>query len=313
MTSAKHEGDSTHISDNTADNEIGGASSASSYVVCGLLSGGFQSVLFNPWDRALYLSVLHKRPFLVRDNFRHPYSGAMQALATRSLTHGLYFTFETLFVQLIKESRLVKSLSKNGQRLENISAALGGQAAGMLSGIAFHPLSYIKYQCWKQHETVSQVISTLLKSKESVGRALYHGGLCTIYRDVIFCGVFSFLRHNHKLYSIFDNFLSEITREPAHGTAFILVNFVAAGGGVVLSSPLNYARELKLTYSVRSAPSVSTLLRNLVKECWGDKFVPDLHKLQQRLRLGWGSLRVACGMTVGAFVFDNCVGWRLYS
>jgi hypothetical protein len=40
----------------------------------GIISGAVQAVVFNPWDRALYLSVKDLRPFLHLENFRHPFS-----------------------------------------------------------------------------------------------------------------------------------------------------------------------------------------------------------------------------------------------
>jgi hypothetical protein len=50
----------------------------SSNVLAGTGVGVLQSVLFNPWDRALYLSVKEKRPFLLRANFAHPYQVSPQ-------------------------------------------------------------------------------------------------------------------------------------------------------------------------------------------------------------------------------------------
>ena len=42
---------------------------------CGFTSGLLQAAVFNPWDRALYLSVLHHRRFLHHDNFQEPMRG----------------------------------------------------------------------------------------------------------------------------------------------------------------------------------------------------------------------------------------------
>jgi hypothetical protein len=53
-------------------------STALSNVVAGTVVGSLQSVLFNPWDRALYLSVKEKRAFLLKENFRNPYQAKEQ-------------------------------------------------------------------------------------------------------------------------------------------------------------------------------------------------------------------------------------------
>jgi hypothetical protein len=50
---------------------------------CGLLGGISQAGLFNPWDRALYLSVKHNRPFLSGLNFINPYQVRRIAIPAR--------------------------------------------------------------------------------------------------------------------------------------------------------------------------------------------------------------------------------------
>jgi hypothetical protein len=56
---------------------------------CGLIAGVAQAGLFNPYDRALYLSVKHKRPFLSSLNFQSPYQGFLQSVGGRALSGGL--------------------------------------------------------------------------------------------------------------------------------------------------------------------------------------------------------------------------------
>ena len=63
-------------------------------VACGLTAGGIQAALFNPWDRALYLSVIHKRKFLCAANFASPYQGFGQSMVLRMVSSGLYFPLE---------------------------------------------------------------------------------------------------------------------------------------------------------------------------------------------------------------------------
>ena len=41
-------------------------------LISGLFSGISCAGIFNPWDRALYLSVKYKRPFILSDNFKVP-------------------------------------------------------------------------------------------------------------------------------------------------------------------------------------------------------------------------------------------------
>ena len=60
-------------------------------VASGLIAGIANSGFFNPWDRALYLSVKHNRPFLSMQNFKSPYQGFSQALVQRSFLGSIYY------------------------------------------------------------------------------------------------------------------------------------------------------------------------------------------------------------------------------
>lgn len=55
----------------------------------GLTAGVAQAGLFNPFDRALYLSVKNHTPFLRRENFQTPYQGFFQSVGHRALSGGL--------------------------------------------------------------------------------------------------------------------------------------------------------------------------------------------------------------------------------
>ena len=52
--------------------------------ISGFCSGVVNAGLFNPYDRALYLSVKHKRPFLSGSNFQRPFQGFLQTVVRLS-------------------------------------------------------------------------------------------------------------------------------------------------------------------------------------------------------------------------------------
>lgn len=58
-------------------------------LLCGLVAGVAQAGLFNPYDRALYLSVKHHRPFLDKRNFQNSFQGFLQSVGGRALASGL--------------------------------------------------------------------------------------------------------------------------------------------------------------------------------------------------------------------------------
>ena len=70
------------------------SSSSSASFVAGLGAGLSVTTAFNPYDRALYLSVAHARPFVAAANWTTPYQAWTQTLASRALSAGLYFPLE---------------------------------------------------------------------------------------------------------------------------------------------------------------------------------------------------------------------------
>ena len=71
--------------------------SVSKLLSCGLISGLIQAAVFNPWDRALYLSVKENRNFLNSYNFHDPFAGVLQTITQRTISNGLYFPLEDIF------------------------------------------------------------------------------------------------------------------------------------------------------------------------------------------------------------------------
>ena len=108
---------------------------------CGLVSGLGQAGLFNPWDRALYLSIKHNRPFLSYSNFQHPFQGLMQTITQRAISSGLYFPLEEIFHDLFKSNLETKDTSPAGRMW---LAFLSGTAAGAVNGLVMNPVTAVK-------------------------------------------------------------------------------------------------------------------------------------------------------------------------
>ena len=109
---------------------------------CGLLSGLIQAATFNPWDRALYLSVKENRNFLNPLNFIDPFAGVLQTIIQRTISSGLYFPLEEIFIKILKDN-YSNILSPYWITLN------AGNIAGAINGIIMNPVSSIKYhrQC----------------------------------------------------------------------------------------------------------------------------------------------------------------------
>ena len=127
------------LSQDSADtNEIVDFKTSLILVNCGLASGLVQAAVFNPWDRALYLSIKDNVPFLRRSNFVAPFTGVFQTLLQRGVAAGLYFPFEEIFMKIF-EKKFGKS-----QTNRIWLTFLAGNLAGVVNGILVNPIAAVK-------------------------------------------------------------------------------------------------------------------------------------------------------------------------
>jgi len=266
-------------------------------VSCGVLAGLMATAALNPWDRALYLSVLHRRPFLQRANFQHPYQGFFQTVAQRSISSGLYFPLEHIFVETVG---VVFDSS-------HVTFLVAGCFAGAANAILLNPLAFIKYHSWSSPNCYDFKSSRERILKNQGLRGFYRGAWSTVLRDVIFGGVFS-LRNTPSTPRA-----SELTdlglpshlslrnsRETETVTRRLCVNFTSCCLATFLSSPLNFVRNIQYgTSTTQSVEGIVPILRGLWRENQriGSRLDRAQH-LQQRLRLGWGTARVSFGMAL---------------
>lgn len=132
-------------------------------------------------------------------------------------------------------------------------------------------------------------------------RRFFIGSSATIYRDIVFGGTFSFLRHNSKHIIIGKSFLSSKTSE-------FIVNMIAASIATILSSPLNYIRVVHYaTLPNEKQLSSHQILKDLVISASKEhSFNRKFSYIQSRLRIGWGTARVGCGMAFSASLYKLC-------
>jgi hypothetical protein len=110
---------------------------------CGLISGLLQAAVFNPWDRALYLSVMYQRPFLHKENFLHPMRGVMQTIVQRAISGGLYFPLEEIFEENINRY-ILDNYEPNATQLPRYVHFIAGIMAGATNGIIINPFTSVK-------------------------------------------------------------------------------------------------------------------------------------------------------------------------
>jgi len=253
------------------------------FLSCGFAAGLVTTAILHPWDRALYLSVIHNSPFWSRANWASPYSGLAQTLVGRSISSGLYFPLEDFCTGRLG------------------SHVLGGQAAGILNGVLLNPLSLIKYQCWGAQEERRSFMSTARQLYTEAGPQVFcRGLLVTVLRDGIFGFCFALRR--------------SFPSTGEHRSDFA-AGVLCAGAGTALSSPFNYLRniiyaakpEARLESPRSKYNFVVEALTELLQGARGEgSFLARLLYLQQRFRLGWGTLRVGVGMAMADHVYVAC-------
>jgi hypothetical protein len=261
--------------------------------VSGLVAGVSQAALFNPVDRALYLSIKNEIPFLSKKNFRSPYQGFFQSVGHRALSGGLYYPLEHFFVSVLPPEAAMDTGSSGA--LYNFAA---GTAAGAVNAVICNPISAVKYKTWGRDVSRGMVRESLDMLRIGGLRPFCNGLIPTVLRDLVFGGTYTFLRF-------------ELQYRLQLGLEYQWVaNFTAATLATILSGPLNLARNVQYATSSRHvADSVRAVLAQFADEVlqrpsWYEK----CWHVQNRLRIGWGTARVALGMTFGHFVYDKLVG-----
>lgn len=272
-------------------------------LTCGLTSGLVQAGLFNPWDRALYLSIKDNRTFLHMDNFRNPFSGLMQTIVQRALSTGLYFPLEELYRSSLSHlfsSSSSSSSSSGGSGQQAAAPArqplltfLAGMLSGITSGVVMNPISAVKYHYWGTPTGKENFFSTSADMWRRGGLRIFVVGTgATVNRDLVFGGVYAYLRHELVPAGAAGGGGGGNSPPPAPS---FLANLVAACSATIISSPWNYVRNVHYATQRGLAPEgAAAILRGLWAESLAELrargVLAQARFLQTRLRIGWGTV-----------------------
>lgn len=261
--------------------------------VSGLLSGVASVALFNPWDRALNLSMVHSRPFLKCVNFTSPYQGVMQAIVQRAFLGGVYFIMQS---QLNTHFR--PWLQQRGGN-ELATQFCVGILTGSFCAAITNSTSAIKYYTWNQK---GRTFFQSAREMWQLGgiKPFIKGKRATILRDATFGCTYEVLRH-----FVHDQVDSYCHEKINHLNLYC--NIFSAMVAAVASSPFNYVRTMHYACPPDATPP--TVL-NILKEIWNESkaqpkgFLGRIGFFQNTFKLGWGTSRVALGMAAGQAGFD---------
>lgn len=270
---------------------------------CGITAGILQAGLFNPFDRALYLSITKEVPFLRAENFRNPYSGFMQSVGHRALSSGLYYPLENFFCSLLVSSHsdLTQQQYKSTSTIQLHPAFanfLAGTLAGSANALIVNPVTTIKYKSWGREVNRGMMKESMEMFRKGGLRPFGNGLVPTVLRDLCFGGTYTFLRLELQ-------YLFQLTSEQQWAA-----NMASAAMATIVSAPFNLVRNVQYaTRSREKADSISKILHAFAKEANTHKTSWQRARyVQNRLRIGWGTVRVAVGMAFGHLVYDNLMG-----
>lgn len=261
--------------------------------ISGLVAGVSCAAAFNPWDKALYLSLKNRRDFLNKANFLHPYQGAATAISQRAFLGSIYY-----IAQGELNYNLSPYLHERFALNQLPSQCLVGFLSGAINGLLNNSVSAIKYHTWGQEERAFFRSMREMKAQGGL-RPFVKGTIATIGRETVFGAsyeVIRFLLRKHDDSSSKGSF------------GIFAADTCAAGISTIASSPLNYARSLQYaTAPEHPVPTIRAILSTLWHESKATNQRPleRLSFFQQRLRIGWGTARVAVGMAMGQKIFDS--------
>ena len=255
--------------------------------LCGLTAGTLQAAVFNPFDRALYLSVKNQTHFLSPANFTSPYQGFLQTVGGRALSGGLYYPLEHLFMTYVPT---------DAGPWANFCVGTG---AGLANAIILNPTAAVRYKTWGRDVNRGMLTEVSSMWRKGRIRPFTNGLTPTIWRDVIFGGCYTFLRLELQYHGL-----------PPEKQW--LGNILAASVATIASGPFNLARnEQYATKSRQTAPSIQQVFRVLYQQVSSfPTYAEKWNHLQNRLRIGWGTARVAVGIAFGHWFYDEMM-WAI--
>ena len=200
----------------------------------------------------------------------------MQTALQRTASGGLYFVLQGAFQEVSDRPFVV------------------GLLAGSLNGALLNPLAAVKYHNWGSKDSWLGSFRSAVRAGGV--RVLWKGLGTTVARD----GVFGVVYEVGRL-----ELATVLGRESPH--VRVASDMTAAMVATVFSAPFNYVRSIQFAHLADCEPPLHRALVPQLGRLWANaKLKPSRWRyIAQRLRLGWGTMRVAVGMGLGQFVFSQ--------
>jgi hypothetical protein len=133
--------------------------------VSGITTGVISAILFNPIDKAIYVSTTKNLSFLNKEVWSKCYKGTFNTIATRLITSGLYFTF-----------------------LDNLSTTYSPLQTAMMTSLfcnfLTNPIQLVKYNSWYHNISLNECFKSIYKTYGIRGFGI--GFIPILLRDICF-------------------------------------------------------------------------------------------------------------------------------
>lgn len=136
-----------------------------------ILTNSLSIVLFNPWDKALFLAITNHRPLLTKQNWQRPYQGLNNTILTKTFSGGFYFFFADYYKEKTNNTFLT------------------GVLTGASNAIITNPFSYVRYQSWgHEDKEFNQIFKSMIKKRQFT--QMFRGCGTRMSRDITFSTIF---------------------------------------------------------------------------------------------------------------------------
>lgn len=243
--------------------------SISHRLMSGVSTGIISTFIFNPFDKALYLMVRDNKSIFNKEIWKNPYHGVTQALLSRTLGYGVYFS--------------IYDICRENLSMKNV---LAGSVTGASMALVCNPINVVKMYNWNSN-TSKGLIKMALEMKKKYGMQKFSYGLkYTISRDLIYSNIF---------YILNDGYNKEKSFVKTMGIGCC---------ATALSSPLNYCRN-RLYYDFSKYISMKEIIQELHSDMYTKTISNKIsYLINNKFCIGWGTLRVGFGMAVSKKIYD---------
>jgi len=146
-------------------------------IISGILTGFISTIIFNPIDKAIYISTTKNLGILDKSIWTSPYKGSLNTLSTRIINSGLYFSYLDYYSKITNNNFQVALMTSLCCSITN-------------------PIQLIKFNSWYNNISMTDSFKKLYKNN---GYKTFTIGLIPlIIRDFTFNYIYISLKKKDK-------------------------------------------------------------------------------------------------------------------